>query len=112
MARGHDSVSRSPERQSDPAIAAAEGGDQTAWDTLVDRHAQLVWSTARRFAVNKVAAADVCGLTWARLADHVHELDTDAELREWLRSTAEREARRALGACRSSTLSGPAPIGG
>jgi DNA-directed RNA polymerase specialized sigma24 family protein len=87
---------------SDHDVAAAAAGDQSAWDRLVERHAQRVWSTARTFGLNLVAAADVCHLTWMRVLDHLDELSTDEQLREWLCSSAEREARGVLYRQRSS----------
>jgi len=77
-------------------LAAAAAGDQGAWDRLVDRHAQWVWSTARGFGLGAVAAAQVCGVAWARLADHLDEVRTDEQLRRWLGTIASHEARRVV----------------
>ena len=81
---------------SDFELAAAAAGSQHAWSRLVDRHAQLVWSTARGSGLEAAAAADVCQLTWANLVDHLDELRTDAHLHEWLCAAAEQEACRIL----------------
>jgi DNA-directed RNA polymerase specialized sigma24 family protein len=78
-------------RSLDPAIAAAAAGDQAAWDTIVDRHAQQIWDTARSFGLDAAAAALVSDQVWRRLAGHLNELRTDDELRAWLRGAAERE---------------------
>jgi DNA-directed RNA polymerase specialized sigma24 family protein len=83
-------------------VAAAAEGDQRAWDRLVDRHAQRVWSAARSFGLDAGAAADVCHLTWARLVEHLDELSTEERLCEWLVTTATHEARRDACARRSS----------
>ena len=74
-------------------IAAAAGGDQRAWDTLVDRLAQYVWDTARGSGLEVAAAAAVSQLCWRRLADHLDRLSTEAEVRVWLRTEVRREAR-------------------
>jgi DNA-directed RNA polymerase specialized sigma24 family protein len=86
----------------DPDVAAAAAGDQSAWDRLVERHAQRVWSTARRFGLDVAGAADVCHLTWMRVVDHLDELSAAAQLPEWVCSSAEREARGILYRGRSS----------
>jgi DNA-directed RNA polymerase specialized sigma24 family protein len=80
----------------DLELAAAAAGSQRAWDRLVDRHAQRVWSTARGSGLDAVAAAGVCQVTWARLVDHLDELSTDEQLREWLYAAAEQETWRFL----------------
>ena len=92
MATGSD-TDRGPATQRTPAIAAAAASDQGAWDSLVDRQAQQVWDAAREQGLGPSAATAVCQLAWARLADHLHEVTTDAELRDWLFATVEREAR-------------------
>jgi DNA-directed RNA polymerase specialized sigma24 family protein len=83
-------------------VAAAAGGDESAWDRLFDRHAQRVWSTARGYGLGAAAAAGVCHLTWARLVEHLDELITDEQLREWLVAAAEHQARRAVCVSRSA----------
>jgi DNA-directed RNA polymerase specialized sigma24 family protein len=75
---------------------AAAAGDQRAWDTLVERHARQVWDVARSFGLDLSVASAVLVLTFRRLADHLDEFRTDAEVRSWLCATAEGEARRAL----------------
>jgi DNA-directed RNA polymerase specialized sigma24 family protein len=77
-------------------VAAAAAGDHRAWERLVDRHAQGVWSIARGLGLGADAAAEVCEVVWTRLVDHLEELRTDQQLGWWLGATAEREARRAV----------------
>jgi DNA-directed RNA polymerase specialized sigma24 family protein len=100
MAMREDSGARSA--ATDPDVAGAAAGDQSAWDRLVERHAQRVWRTARRFGLDVAGAADVCHLTWMRVVDHLDELSADAQLPEWLSTSAEREARGVLYRERSS----------
>jgi DNA-directed RNA polymerase specialized sigma24 family protein len=77
---------------SNPDLAAAATGSQSAWDRLVDRYAQRVWSTARGLGLDAVAAAEVCHLTWARTVDHLERLSTDEQMLDWLRAGVEHEA--------------------
>jgi DNA-directed RNA polymerase specialized sigma24 family protein len=96
MAQRQRSDICSPARPADPDLAAAAAGSQGAWDRLVERHAQRVWSTARGFGLGDDTAADVCLVAWARLVDHLDELSTDDEVRDWLSAATEYEARRFL----------------
>ena len=96
MARGNHADSRTPAQPLDADVAAAAAGDQDAWERLVERHAQRVWSTARGFGLDVAAATLVCQLSWARLADHLEGLRTDEQLCDWVCTAAEHEARAIL----------------
>ena len=93
VARQQQTDEGSPVGDKDPVIAAAAAGDQSAWDVLVDRHAQELWDLARGFGLDTATAAAVCQFTWMRLVDHLDELSTDGQLRDWLSSTAQRQSR-------------------
>jgi DNA-directed RNA polymerase specialized sigma24 family protein len=96
MVRRTHEVSRTPAQPVDDDVAAAAAGDQHAWERLVDRHAQRVWSTARGFGLDVPAATLVCQLSWSRLADHLDGLRTEEQLRDWVCTAAEHEARAML----------------
>jgi hypothetical protein len=96
MARRKDADLRIPAQSLDDDVTAATAGDQDAWDRLVDRHAQRVWSTARGFGLDVAAASLVCRLSWIRLADHLDDVRGDEQLCDWLCSAAEHEARAIL----------------
>jgi DNA-directed RNA polymerase specialized sigma24 family protein len=74
-------------------VTAAAGGDQAAWDELVERHAQEVWAAARSHALDADEAADATVLAWMRLADSLAEFSSDAEVGTWLCAVAHEEAR-------------------
>jgi DNA-directed RNA polymerase specialized sigma24 family protein len=80
----------------DADLAAAAAGSQSAWDRLVERHAQRVWSTARGSGLDAALAADVCQLMWTRLVNHLDELSTNEQVREWLCAATEDEVCRVL----------------
>ena len=84
-------------------VAAALGGDAAAWDALVDRHAQPLWTTVIDHGLDDRHAAEVCAITWLRCADHLDELAFVEEIGDWLRATARRE-------CRSSQAAMHRPI--
>lgn len=78
---------------------AAATGDQRAWDGLVDRFGELVWSTARAWGLNSEQGADAVQVTWLRLAEQLDRLQDNSErLGVWLAATARRESLRLLGA--------------
>jgi RNA polymerase sigma factor (sigma-70 family) len=72
-------------------LARAAGGDQSAWDLLVDRYNGLLWSIARGFRLDLSDAADVVQNTWLRLVEHVDRVTEPDRLGGWLATTARRE---------------------
>jgi DNA-directed RNA polymerase specialized sigma24 family protein len=75
-------------------MAGAVAGDATAWDALVDRHAQSMWTAVIDSGLDPSHAAEVCALTWLRCVDHLDELCGQAEIGDWLLATAGHECRR------------------
>ncbi|WP_432976260.1 RNA polymerase sigma factor [Dactylosporangium sp. CA-233914] len=73
-------------------LRAAAAGDQQAWESIVDRYANLVWSVARSFQLGQSDAADVSQATWLRLVEHVDDVRDADKLGSWLATTARREA--------------------
>ena len=72
-------------------LAAASAGDQAAWDALVERYANLLWSIARAFRLSQTDAADVVQLTWLRLVENLDRITEPEHLAGWLSTTARRE---------------------
>jgi RNA polymerase sigma factor (sigma-70 family) len=82
---------------------AAAAGDQSAWDALVDRFGELVWSTARAWGLSPEQGADAVQVTWLRLAEQLDRFqDQYEQLGVWLAATARRESLRLLGAGRAA----------
>jgi len=73
-------------------LRAAAAGDQQAWESIVDRYANLVWSVARSFQLGQSDAADVSQATWLRLVEHIADVREADKLGSWLATTARREA--------------------
>lgn len=70
------------------------GGDQQAWNALVERYARLVWAICRRNGLNHADAEDVCQTVWLQLVDHLNRLRDPAALPGWLATTTRRECYR------------------
>ncbi len=77
-------------------VAAARGGDEAAWQQIVDRHARLVWSVVRGFRLGQAEASDVAQTVWLRLVENLPRVRDPAGLPGWLATTARRESIRAL----------------
>lgn len=75
-------------------VARAGAGNQDAWNELVRRHTNLLWSIARSFRLSPADAADAIQTTWLRLLEHLGKLDDPERLVGWLATTARRECIR------------------
>ncbi len=90
-------VSATPRREPvAPLFHAAAAGDQTAWNALVARYINLVWSVARSFRLSEADAGDVVQTTWLRLLEHMDSIQDPERLPGWLTTTARRECLRVL----------------
>ena len=73
-------------------VAAAAGGDQAAWNRLVELHSGLLWGVARAHRLSGSDAADVVQTTWLRLVEHLPEIRNPDGVGAWLATTARRES--------------------
>lgn len=85
-------------------VRRAALGDEKAWEALVDRFADLVWSVARGHGLVPADAADVSQTTWLRLAEHLRSLREPERVGAWLITTARRESLRTLRRSRHHVL--------
>ena len=74
----------------------AAGGDQAAWDGLVERLGSRVWAVARAHRLSKADAEDVFQVTWMRLLTHTESLREPERVGAWLASTARHESLHLL----------------
>ena len=77
-------------------VRAAASGDDEAWESLVDRFAELVWAVARSHGLSTADAADVSQTTWLRLAEHAQGIHHPERIAGWLATTARNESIRIL----------------
>ncbi len=78
-------------------LALAAEGDQDAWNALVDRFSQMVWSVARGFRLDDATAKDVSQTVWLKLVENCHRITDPERLPGWLATTCRREALRVKG---------------
>jgi len=74
----------------------AAAGDASAWDSLVDRYTNLLWSVARAHRLDTADAGDVVQTTWLRLVENLGRIQDPERLPGWLVTTARRECLRIL----------------
>jgi RNA polymerase sigma factor (sigma-70 family) len=90
----------------DPAVIAlvdrAAGGDQGAWDEIVERYAPLVWTICCRYRLSRHDIEDVGQTVWLLLVEQLGRLREPAALPGWLATTTSRECLRVVTAARKS----------
>ena len=77
-------------------VELARKGDQSAWDGLVARHGNRVWSVARAHRLNSADAEDVFQVAFLRLVTHIDTIREPARVGAWLATTARHECLRIL----------------
>jgi RNA polymerase sigma factor (sigma-70 family) len=75
-------------------LKLAAGGDRSAWDALVERFGQMVWSVARGFRLDDATAKDVAQTVWLKLIENVDSIKDPERLPGWLATTCRREAMK------------------
>lgn len=81
------------DRRDEQLLAAAGQGDADAWAVLVDRHCELVWSTAVRLVGGELGGV-VSQLVWLRLASCLGGQHLSGGTQAWLRQSVWDECGR------------------
>jgi len=71
-------------------VRRAAGGDEVAWNAIVDEYSRLLWSVVRGFRLTDAQAADAVQTTWVRLLENLDAIREPERLAGWLRTTARR----------------------
>ena len=72
-------------------VARCRGGDQDAWDELVNRFSRYVYAiTSRVYRLSQHDAEDVFQDVFARTFEHLDELRDDAAVRPWIATLTRR----------------------
>lgn len=77
-------------------VKRAADGDQAAWDGLVERYTNLMWSVARGYRLERADAADAVQVAWLRLVEHLPRLRDPERVGSWLATTVRRECLQTL----------------
>jgi RNA polymerase sigma factor (sigma-70 family) len=90
-------------------VARAAGGDQAAWDEIVERYAPLVWAICLRHQLDRQSIDDIGQSVWLLLVENIGRLREPAALPGWIATTTRRECLRALRASGRHGLETPTP---
>lgn len=74
----------------------ASGGDEAAWNEIVEEYSGLLFSVVRGFRLGEAQTADAVQTSWLRLVEHLDEIRDPVRLPGWLRTTAFRVCLEAL----------------
>jgi len=75
-------------------LALAEQGDQSAWNEVVRRFTNLLWSVCRSHRLTEDQSVDVIQTTWLRLVENLGKIHDPERLPGWLTTTARNECLR------------------
>lgn len=75
-------------------LRLAAAGERGAWDALVERFGQMVWSVARGFRLDDATAKDVTQTVWLKLIENIDSIKDPERLPGWLVTTCRRESLR------------------
>jgi RNA polymerase sigma factor (sigma-70 family) len=88
----------------DPSVIALVdrvcGGDQEAWNELIERYSPLVWSICARYQLERQDVDDVGQSVWLLLVENIADLRERAALPGWLATTTKHECLRVVRAAR------------
>jgi RNA polymerase sigma factor (sigma-70 family) len=69
-------------------VRAARAGDDSAWEAIVHRYAELIRSVGRRYRLAPADVDDVSQLVWLKLFDHIDRIREPRALPGWIATTA------------------------
>lgn len=77
-------------------VDSAISGEIDAWNQIVDRMQNLVWSVVRGFRLGEADSHDAAQMTWLRAVENLHKVHDPERLGLWLATTARRECMRTI----------------
>jgi RNA polymerase sigma factor (sigma-70 family) len=69
-------------------VRRCRGGDQSAWDELVDRYQRLIFAIPRRAGLTEDQASDIFQDVFVLLFEKLDDIQQPEKLRSWLVTTA------------------------
>ncbi len=77
-------------------VAAAHGGDNAAWNSLVQRFSGSVWAIARAYRLNSADAAEVTQSVWLKLVENLGKIRDPGSVGAWLATVTRHECLRRI----------------
>src|SRR5215208_332599 len=75
-------------------VSACCSGDETAWETLINRYQRLVYSIPRRAGLDEFSSAEVFQNVFTILVESLGRIRQPDRIQAWLVTTARRETWR------------------
>lgn len=69
-------------------VKRCKKGDQTAWNTLVERYQRLIFAIPRRAGLSEEQAADVFQEVFLTLVEKIDSIEQPERIRSWIVTTA------------------------
>ena len=91
-----ETVSRYAPLTDGQLVAACRANDADAWAALLTRFSRLVYAIPRRAGLSTEAASDVFQEVFARLLEHIDDLEQPERVKAWIVTTTRRTTLRAL----------------
>jgi RNA polymerase sigma factor (sigma-70 family) len=91
-----ETVSRYAPLTDGQLVAACRANDADAWAALLTRFSRLVYSIPRRAGLSSEAANDVFQDVFARLLEHIDDIEQPERVKAWIVTTTRRATFRAL----------------
>jgi RNA polymerase sigma factor (sigma-70 family) len=79
---------KSIEKTDAELVKACRDGDETAWNTLVDRYQRLIFAIPRRAGLSEEQASDVLQEVFLTLFEKLDEIQQPDKIRSWIVTTA------------------------
>jgi len=77
-------------------VDAANSGNREAWDAIVDRMENMVWSVVRSFRLSDADSNDAAQMVWLRVVENLTKVNDPERLGLWIATTARRECMRLI----------------
>lgn len=77
-------------------LEACKAGDESAWQTLVERYQRLVYTVPRRAGLNEDQASEVFQEVFTTFYEKVHQIEQPDRLHAWFVTTARRKTWRLI----------------
>jgi len=77
-------------------VRDATDGDADAWDQIVDRMGNMVWSVVRSFRLSDADAHDASQMIWLRIVENISKVRDPDRLGLWIATTSRRECMRLI----------------
>jgi RNA polymerase sigma factor (sigma-70 family) len=77
-------------------LLACRGGDEAAWEALVNRYQRLIYAIPRRAGLDEDQSAEVFQEVFTTLFQRMNDIEEPERLHAWLVTTARRKTFRVL----------------